>query len=191
MKARTSIGIFAATAAAATVAAVVLAPVSAFAGPATTTAAPQSLDVGSKGNLSARGAAVRIPFAYLCHDGWEGNLSVQVVQALGDDLASGYTSKTLKCSGAKKTTSVYLQVAAYQGARPFKAGPASAVFSLDSYDPKADPCSNGGPCPLTGPAQAAPPGGMFSAASMPAAPSMPMNDTFAHSEFQGTVTLVD
>jgi hypothetical protein len=190
MKATSGIGIMLSTGAVATAAAVLLAPIAAFAGPVA-----QSLDVDNKAKISAKGAAIRIPYSYLCQDGWEGNLSVQVVEALGNELASGYGNKTLKCTGAKKTATLYLQVGAYQGARPFKAGPASIVATLDSYDPKADPCANGGPCPAAPVAGGMPPGErLFSAASVPAGhmpADMPRFDTSAHSEFQGTIQLVD
>lgn len=203
MKAHARIGFMLGTGAAATAVALIASPIAAFAGPGnagapnTITAAQgaaESIDVDNKAKISAKGAAIRIPYSYLCQSGWEGNLSVQVVEALGNDLASGYGNKMLKCTGAKKAMTIYLQVGAYQGARPFQAGPASIVATLDSYDPKADPCANGGPCPAAPMAGAVPPGeGLFSAASTKAdmRADMPKPDASGHSEFQGTIQLVD
>lgn len=197
MKARAGFGIMVGIGAAGTAGAVLLAPISAFAysgaaSPAQTAQTAQSaLAIGNKAKISARGAAIRIPYGYLCPAGWEGNLSVQVVEALGNDLASGYGNKNIKCSGEKKTAFLYVQVGAYQGARPFQPGPASLVATLDSYDPKADPCSSG-PCPIM--SEPKPPmGGMFNTASATGTPRATVadGDTNAHAEWQGTITLVD
>lgn len=197
MKARAGCGIMVGIGAAGTAGAVLLAPISAFAEPGAPAAAhtaqaaaPSALAIGDEAKISARGAAIRIPYGYLCAAGWEGNLSVQVVEALGNDLASGYGNKNIKCSGEKKTASLYVQVGAYQGARPFQPGPASIVATLDSYDPKADPCSSG-PCPIM--SEPKPPmGGMFKTASTTGTPRATVADgeTSAHSEWQGTITLV-
>lgn len=197
MKVRAGFGITVGIVAAGTAGALIMAPMAAFAGPSTPAtagtaqAAPSALDVDNKAKISARGAAIRIPYSYLCTAGWEGNLSVQVVQALGNDLASGYGNKSVKCSGDKKNASLYLQVAAYQGARPFAPGPASVSASLDSFDPKADGCGNGGmPCPVL--SEAKPPqGGMFRAASLPVRAAGQSGDTYGHAEVQGTITLVN
>jgi hypothetical protein len=195
MRTRSALGIVVGIGAATAVVAVLATPVSAAtrpAAPATTAGTTQKLDLDDKAKISARGAAIRIPYSFVCTAGWEGNLNVQVVEALGENLASGYANKNLTCNGAKKTASLYVQVGAYQGARPFKAGPASVVATLDTFDPKADPCSSGGPCPMAAEPKAAPqPPGMFTTASVPTRPTGTSADTFAHSEVQGTITLVD
>ena len=146
--------------AAATLTTVALAPASASAAPA-----PKSFDLAKDGKIVAKGAAVKLSFAYTCPAGWQGGASVTVVEALGDAFASGYGGKNLKCTGGQQNATFFIQANTYDGARPFQAGEASLVASLDAWNPEdgGGGCGPGMPCPLPtegdAPATAAPPHG--------------------------------
>jgi hypothetical protein len=191
MKAHTRFGLRTSAGAVVTAAAVTLAPMAAFAAPAPA----QTLKVSKLGKLSAHGAAVQVPVAYACQSGWEGNVGIQLVEARGNALATGYGNKSTKCTGELQKVVIYLQANSYQASMPFAAGDASAVVTLDSYDPAAQGCSDGMPCPAQAPeakpAPAAPPTGAITNASMTQpAKGQGHDPSNAHSQFEGTITLV-
>ncbi len=191
MKARTRTGLMLSAGAAATALTMAVAPTAAVAAQSATDAAASSIKAAKKAKISAKGAAVRIPITYTCNKGWEGYLNLQVVEVVGDGFASGGSGRSITCSGAAKTVNVYVQASAYQGSEPFEPGPASLLGSIDSYNPDFGGCEGPYACPVEGAKPATPPGGMiFTDASMPTTGQSIAASGSAHSEVQGTITLV-
>lgn len=115
-------------------------------------AGSKDLSLGN-GTISARGAAVRVPFTFRCNDGWQAFVGIQVVEAVGEEFAAGFGGAERTCTGKKQKVTFYVQAAPGQDLRPFREGPASAVATLDAFDPTAFCDEFGGPCEV----EAAPP----------------------------------
>lgn len=189
MRSRTRVGLLSAAGAAATALAVAVAPLAAVADEAVAAANDSSIKAAKKAKVSAKGAAVRVPITYTCTKGWDGYVSLTVVERVDDGFAVGSAGRNVSCSGAPRTVTVYLQASAYEGAKAFEKGAASLTGSLDSYNPNYNPCDeHPAACGFEG---AKPPTGasIFTAAS---APSGAQAEKYSErSETAGTITLVN
>jgi hypothetical protein len=85
------------------------------------------VQVESPAIISARGAAVTVPVLVACTPGaFFVDLNVQVVQRVGSNIASGFGSGSVTCTGTIQT--VFITVTAQD--RAFKTGVAFATANL-------------------------------------------------------------
>lgn len=197
MRVPTRIAVSTSVGAVATALMVAAAPLAAFADEAAVTAASDTIKAAKKNaKVSAKGAAVKVPLTYTCTAKWEGYIGVSLVQAVGNGFASSNSWRSVKCTGAAKSVTLYLQANPGEGARPFEKGPASLVGSIDSSDPSYNYCDehdcSEGVAPIA-PARAMPPptgNSIFTSASTPLAIQKPVPH-YKHAEFRETIKIDD
>lgn len=86
-----------------------------------------AVQIGSPATIGARGAVVSVPITVLCAPGGSGSLSVEVVQAVKDDIAQGRGfADTGPCTGNFQTVDVVVTAFAH----PFRRGTAFASASF-------------------------------------------------------------
>jgi hypothetical protein len=89
----------------------------------------------------AHGAAVRVPFSFVCPKGQTVALSLNLVEAVANgNLANGFDGTSNRtCTGKRQKGSFYVQATSPFGSvgRAFRVGTASATASIGAYDPSA------------------------------------------------------
>jgi hypothetical protein len=92
-----------------------------------------AITMGNNGKISARGAAVTIPFSVECPaDSYDAYVNVSVSEKSGNGVASGYGGQGVVCTGLAQKVSVYVQAFG----KPFKKGSASVSASIADDSPE-------------------------------------------------------
>jgi len=79
--------------------------------------------VGPTANIVAKGAAVETRLEVTCAGAPEANVNVEITQRAGSEIATGYASTWIGCTGERHTL---LLVVSAEAGKAFKQGPAVA-----------------------------------------------------------------
>lgn len=88
--------------------------------------------VQSPAHLVAKGAAVTVPVQVTCNATQQAFVSVQLTEAIGKKIATGYGGANVGCTGGHQN--LLLTVVASGGQKPFAAGRAFATANLFGCD---------------------------------------------------------
>ncbi|MGQ0631664.1 MAG: hypothetical protein ACT4P1_11510 [Sporichthyaceae bacterium] len=88
------------------------------------------------GVLTADGAATKISATFVCPQGYDAFVTLQVIQAQGEKFAGGFDQAGKTCTGKKQKVSFYVQAVPAENTAPFRSGSASARMILDAVDPE-------------------------------------------------------